>query len=330
MTFTPLRVRSHGSLLAGVASPEALCERAAERGYKALALTDRDNLYLAVRFLRAAAGAGLAALPGAEVTASRSRALLLPFDRRGWSSLCAILTARHLDPKFDLVRSIAELQAGLHVIVESPALAAALVAAGVPPAIAAADEHTKTLRRVSARRAGSGGLWLGVRGLAAERPQLRARLAAAWKLAVPAIATGDVWLLETRDHETHRVAVTAAAGELLERMPAASFCARDAVLGAPAEWERRVRATCAAAGCGDAAELLLANNASLVARSRVQIEMGTPIFPRATLPEGVGGPQQLRRLSQDGFARRYAATGPRRARPSARREARQRLTPSWR
>src|SRR5216110_2752165 len=67
-SFTPLRVRSHGSLLAGVASPEALCERAAELGHAALGLTDLDNLYLAVRFLNAAKGAGLKAIVGAEVS----------------------------------------------------------------------------------------------------------------------------------------------------------------------------------------------------------------------------------------------------------------------
>ena len=55
--FVPLRVRSFGSLLAGVASPEALCERAAELGHTALGLTDIDNLYLAARFLDAAKGA---------------------------------------------------------------------------------------------------------------------------------------------------------------------------------------------------------------------------------------------------------------------------------
>ena len=64
LPFTPLRVRSHGTLLAGVASPEALAERAAECGHTALALTDRDNLYLAVRFLEACRAAGITALPG--------------------------------------------------------------------------------------------------------------------------------------------------------------------------------------------------------------------------------------------------------------------------
>jgi DNA-directed DNA polymerase III PolC len=300
--FVPLRVRSHGSLLAGVASPEALCERAAELGHVALGLTDIDNLYLAVRFLNAAKGAGLKAIVGAELTAvsGGNRALLIPFDRRGWASLCALLTARHLDDAFDLVRAIGAGHAGLHVIAESPGLAMALLAAGVPAAIAASEE-------VARRRERAGGLWLGVRGIAAERPRLRERLEESWRLGVPAVATGDVWMLEPRDHETHRVAVTAAQGELLERMPRSAFCSHDALLRSPAEWAKRVRAVCAGAGCAEQAEPLLENNAALVARCHLTLEMGTPIFPSAPLPEGVTGAQRLRELSLAGVARRYAA-----------------------
>src|SRR5262245_55420048 len=301
-SFTPLRVRSHGSLLAGVVSPEGLCERAGELGHVGLGLTDIDNLYLAVRFLNAARGAGLKAIVGAEVTAAAggNRVLLIPFDRRGWASLCTVLTARHLDDAFDLVRAVGACHAGLHVVAESPGLAMALLAAGVAPAIAASEEAARGLPR-------AGGLWLGVRGIAAERPRLRERLAESWRLGVPAVATGDVWLLEPRDHETHRVAVTAAAGELLERMPRAAFCSHDARLHGPAEWERRVRAVCAGAGCAEQAELLLENNAALAARCHLTLEMGVPIFPRAPLPEGVTGAQRLRELSLAGLARRYPA-----------------------
>src|SRR5262252_2492119 len=300
--FVPLRVRSHGSLLAGVVSPEALCERAAELGHVALGLADIDNLYLAVRFLDAAKGAGIRPIVGAELTAlaGGNRALLIPFDRRGWASLCALLTARHLDDGFDLVRAIGAGHAGLHVIAESPGLAMALLAAGVPAAIPAAEE-------VARRRAHAGGVWLGVRGIAAERPRLRERLHESWRLGVPAVATGDVWLLEPRDHETHRVAVTAAQGELLERMSRTAFCSHDALLRSPAEWTRRVRAVCAGAGCAEQAEPLLENNAALAERCHLTLEMGVPIFPRAPLPEGVTGEQRLRELSLAGVARRYPA-----------------------
>src|SRR2546423_10633709 len=105
--FTPLRVHSHGSLLYGTAGPEGLVGAAVGRGFGALALSDRDNLYLAIRFWKAARAEGLAPILGAVVTTGSSSALLLVLDRRGYSNLCAILTARHVEPGFDLVRTLA-------------------------------------------------------------------------------------------------------------------------------------------------------------------------------------------------------------------------------
>jgi DNA-directed DNA polymerase III PolC len=303
VAFTPLRVRSHGSLLCGTASPEALIERALALGYESLALTDRDNLYLAIRFYRAARAEGLRPLLGAELTHGAHAALLIPLDRRGWSHLCALLTRRHLDPAFDLVAALAERHAGLHVIVESPGLAAALLAAGVPAAARVAGAGA-TAR---AESGGAGGLWMGVRGLPGERRVLAERVAAARSLGVPLVATGDCMLLEPRDHDTHRVAVTAAAGELLERMPAAAFAAREALLAGPAEWRLRVQAVCAAAGVPAAASEALEHNAALVARCRLEIELGVPIFPRAPLPHGVPGAAHLLALCGDGLTRRYGS-----------------------
>ena len=303
MTFTPLRVRSHGSLLHGTASPRQLIARALELGYTSLALTDLDNLYLAVPFYLAARPEGLSPILGAEITrpdgARASETLLLPLDRRGWANLCAVISARHLDPAFDVVRALAEHWDGLHVIVESAPLAAALLRAGVPRA-AAADQPERVHRR-------AGGVWLGIRGVAAERTLLVERAAAARRLDVPLVATGHVAMLHARDRETHRVAVTAAAGELLERMPEGAFAPAEAWLAPPAEWERRVRVACAAAGVPEVAPRALANNAALVERCRCELETGTPIFPRAPLPEGVSGMAHLQHLALEGLRRRGLA-----------------------
>uniref|UniRef100_A0A832I2Q3 DNA polymerase III subunit alpha n=1 Tax=Eiseniibacteriota bacterium TaxID=2212470 RepID=A0A832I2Q3_UNCEI len=306
--FTPLRVRSHGSLLWGTAPPAALVARALEQGCEALALADLDRACLALPFYRAALAEGLRPIPGATVTHAGREALLLPLDRRGWGALCAILTARHLDPAFDPVAAVAERHAGLHVIVETPELAAALRAAGVPPA--APD---------GAPGAGArpGGLWLGVRGVPAERRDLPRRIALARRLGVPPVATGDVAMLAPDDHEAHRVAVTAAAGELLDRMPASAFAPRAAWLAPPAEWDRRVRALGAATGLPEAAEEALAHNRALAARCRLAFDLDRPIFPRAPLPEGVAGAAHLARACLEGVARRYP--------PAARARARARL-----
>ncbi|MGH3055026.1 MAG: PHP domain-containing protein, partial [Gaiellaceae bacterium] len=233
--FVPLRVRSHGSLLEGLAAPEALIERANSAGMSALALTDRDNLYLAVRFMTTARAEGLHPITGAEITHPSGRALLLAADRRGYARLCALLTRRHLDPHFDLPVALAEGSGGLHIVVESPGLAATLLGAGLTPAETVAGPLAGRTRRAAT------GLWMGVRGIGAEVPVLAERVDAARSLGLALVATGDVVMLDPRDHDTHRVAVTAAHGELIARMPPGAFAAREAWFATGAEWVRRVR-----------------------------------------------------------------------------------------
>jgi error-prone DNA polymerase len=66
--YVELHCHSYFSLLEGASSPEALVARAAGLGYPALALTDRDGLYGAVRFWRAAREGGVKPIVGAEVS----------------------------------------------------------------------------------------------------------------------------------------------------------------------------------------------------------------------------------------------------------------------
>jgi error-prone DNA polymerase len=63
-----LHAASAFSFLQGASLPEALVERAAALGYPALALLDRDGVYGAPRFHKAALAAGIRPLIGAELT----------------------------------------------------------------------------------------------------------------------------------------------------------------------------------------------------------------------------------------------------------------------
>src|SRR5215468_10114175 len=65
--YIELRCRSAFSFLRAASLPEDLIARAAELGYPALALGDRDGVYGAPRFHQAARRAGLRALVGAEL-----------------------------------------------------------------------------------------------------------------------------------------------------------------------------------------------------------------------------------------------------------------------
>ena len=65
--FAHLHVASGYSLRHGASTPQALVERAAELGQPALALTDRDALYGAVRFVRACQRSGVAPILGVDL-----------------------------------------------------------------------------------------------------------------------------------------------------------------------------------------------------------------------------------------------------------------------
>src|SRR5262245_40043872 len=66
--YTELHTSSAFSFLDGASLPETLIERAAELNYPALALLDRDGVYGAPQFYRAAKAAGIKAIVGAELT----------------------------------------------------------------------------------------------------------------------------------------------------------------------------------------------------------------------------------------------------------------------
>src|SRR5512146_37834 len=116
--YVELRTRSAFSFLEGSSLPEDLVERAAELGYPALAMGDRDGLYGAPRFYHGAERAGIRAIVGAELTIDLSsdrspagapsgrnprnpndqRLYVLVPDRERYRNLCRMITASKLRP----------------------------------------------------------------------------------------------------------------------------------------------------------------------------------------------------------------------------------------
>ena len=72
-SYVELHCHSAYSLLDGASLPEALVERAAALGQRALALTDHDELGGIVAFAEAARDRSIAGIIGAEVTVDASR-----------------------------------------------------------------------------------------------------------------------------------------------------------------------------------------------------------------------------------------------------------------
>jgi DNA polymerase III alpha subunit len=293
----PLIVRSGYSLGWGTALPRALLQRAREQGLDALALTDRDNLYGAVGFLRAAGDVGVRAILGAEVTPREGApeipgedgargirrgparvggsVVLLVREPRGYEALCRILTARHLAPSFDLEDQIARNAGGLEVLVREPTLLASL-----RDRVPAERLHATVVRPDGDR--------------AAER-ELRST---AGRLGIGLIGTIDGFLGGADEWATHRLLAAVRENELVTRLEPTSVAAVGTHLADAAETFR-----------------LFADDPGLLAAAR-RVALGCrfgpsdlpapgALFPRLPLPDGESAYDRLYRMTQDGLRRRY-------------------------
>lgn len=137
--YVELHTASAFSFLAGASLPEALIKRAADLGYPALALLDRDGVYGAPQFYRAARAAGLKAIVGAELTIHRAAPStpaqstpwslsVLVSSQTGYKNLCRLITAAKKDvPKGESRLTLEDLDghtSGLIALVDRQALMA--------------------------------------------------------------------------------------------------------------------------------------------------------------------------------------------------------------
>ena len=276
----PLAVRSSGSLLRGIVPPDALAKRAAELGYRALGLADRDGLYAAVHFARACADARIQAVLGAELSAGAvgkaqalaradapAAALVFARDRAGYSALCRLLTARHLEPGLAWADACAREAAagGIELIALTADALGTLAASGVP------RER----------------LALGVARPGKDGAPVRDALACVARVAPGAavVATGRVTTIAAADGggaARARVLSALRANTLVERVthdPTDPGCA-EGMLEPSARWQAAWHAA------GPEASAALVANARLIAGCRAVPELGVPRFPVAPVPAG--------------------------------------------
>ena len=157
--YIELHCHSNFSFLDGASHPKELVDEAARLGVEALALTDHDGMYGAVRFAEAAAAAGVGTVFGAELSLGLSRPqngaadpegthlLVLARDVDGYRRLCRAISEAQLAggqkgrPRHDLER-LGELAAGRWLVLtgcRKGTVPAALAAGGTRAAGAELD-----------------------------------------------------------------------------------------------------------------------------------------------------------------------------------------------
>jgi error-prone DNA polymerase len=199
--FVHLHVHSHYSPMRGVSSLEELCASARRLGMPALALTDTNGLYGAIRFIEQAKQEGLRPILGAELTTDDHRAVLLAKTPEGYSNLCRLLSARHCHPSFHFVAAVARHRDGLIALTD--------------------DETALSVWMKDSRE----DLYVELTpGPAMHQAWLFSR-----RTGLPPVATNRVYFINPADFPTHRLLRAIALNTTLSRLPAQACCA-------PTQW----------------------------------------------------------------------------------------------
>jgi DNA-directed DNA polymerase III PolC len=307
--FTHLHVSSWFSFGRGTSSPEVLALAAAERGYRALALTDTNGVYGAVEFQKACEAVGIRPILGARLVTKHHEAIALAEDTRGWGALCRAITAIHWDPDLALTAQLAVDREGLTIL----------------------SSNTDLLERL-VKISGPAGLY----GELIPGPERHQVLATARRLNIPVVVTGGVVMAHAADWQRHRMIDAIHRNSvILSEGGAAAGVEGSAFAEGREKQILRLRGLNGRSAQDDAARATREGGASrdswlrpaseierhfpdvpdafaaagvIAERCQYRIPIGRTIAPRSA--DTYDAMQQLRSLAYDGAMRRYSALAP--------------------
>ena len=313
MSFVHLRLHTEYSLTDGVVRIEppkrkgggqgaTLTSRAAELGYPAVAVTDQSNLFVLVKFYKAAESAGLKPLIGCDVWLepdaagdSPERLTLLVMNDTGFRNLTRLLSQGYTEGQ---ARGTPQLQRDW-LADNADGLLALTGRDGPVFRAAAADQVAPAQAALAALQAiFPGRLYLEVSRC--ERPGDEAWVEQACALSrasgVPVVATNDVRFLRRDDFDTHEARVCIAQGRVIadERRP--RDYTPEQYLKSPEEM---------AALFADLPEVL-ENSVEIARRCTLSLAFGTYHLPNFPVPEGMTTDAFLVAEAQRGLEARLA------------------------
>ena len=174
MSWLPLRVQSNYSLLYGTCHIAELVAAAARQGYRAMALTDINNVYGVHTFVECCREAGIRSIIGTELRSGDDCAVVLACNRQGFSRITAMLTRLHREPGTPLATLLPRHTEDIVILSDSPDLLSGLAGQGLP-------------------------LYAALKA-----PQYRL-VVLAQKLDIPLVVVPPVMLLEPEDRAIYRV-----------------------------------------------------------------------------------------------------------------------------
>ena len=300
--FVHLRLHTEFSVVDGTTRIDDAIQKAARDGQAALAVTDLNNLFGAIKFYKGARGKGVKPLIGAEVVleglgsdaAAVSRIILLVQNTQGYLNMSELIARAYTQ---NVVRNQAviklawlnELNEGL--IALSGAQAGPVGQALVQGDTARAHEAALQLAGVFPHRFY---LELQRAGRADDEAHVLAAVKLAARMKLPVVATHPIQFAEPEDFEAHEARVCIADGEILSNPKRVRRFTREQYFKSAAQMQALFADIPSA----------IANTLEIAKRCSLTLVLGKPQLPVFPTPEVNG-----QRMSPEDYFRHASFEG---------------------
>ncbi|PFG08095.1 MULTISPECIES: DNA polymerase III subunit alpha [unclassified Marinobacter] len=306
-TFVHLRIHSEHSLVDGLVRVKPLIKRVVELGMPAVGLTEQSNMFSLVRFYKAALGAGVKPIIGADLwlenpdePESPFRTTLLASNNDGYLNLTEIVSLGYTEGQ----------RFGKPIIkrewLEARSQGLIMLSGGKMGDVAKAMLSDKP--KLARDRAcywrdlypGSFYLELQRTGRAGDEDCLHLNVELAAELGLPVVATNDVHFIYAEDFEAHEARVCIGESRTLDDPR------RDRRFSDQQHLRSSEEMIELFADIPEAVE----NTLAIARRCSVTVRMGEYFLPNYPVPEGLTMDDYFRQVSEEGLEDRLAKTLP--------------------
>ena len=305
--FTHLRLHTEFSIADGVMHPADAIAAAKAAGQPALAITDLNAMFGAIKFYKEALKKGIKPLLGCELTLAAdgalqpARLLLLAATHQGYLNLSELLTRACLQGATDKGQALAswnwlrELAEGL--IALSGAQAGPLGQALLHGREEAALDTARRLAAIFPQR-----FYIEVQraGRADDEAHIAAAVPLAAQLGLPVVATHPIQFLRREDFEAHEARVCIAEGEILGNPRRVRHFTEEQYFKSSEEMQALFADIPSA----------LDNAVEIARRCNVTLTLGKPQLPNFPVPQGQSVEAFFRQQAAEGLERRLVQLFP--------------------
>jgi DNA polymerase III subunit alpha len=300
--FVHLRLHTEFSIVDGTNRIDEIVKAAARDQQPALAISDLNNLFGAIKFYKEARSSGVKPIIGTEILvqglgkdpAALSRLILLVQNKQGYLNLCELL-ARAWTRNVVKAQGACKLE-WLRELGEGMIALAGAQAGAVGQALVQGDAQRATDAALELASVFPHRFYLELQR--AGRPDDEAHVAAAVQLAarlnLPVVATHPVQFTREDDYEAHEARVCISEGEILANPRRTRKFTREQYFKSQAQMEQLFADLPSA----------LANTLEIAKRCNLVLNLGKPHLPDYPTPNGMPIEEYFRFASHEGLKQR--------------------------